>query len=194
MKVNKLQKGTTTIEIDNRELEALQELFALAQARPAKLMQRHLDFIVRLNMQLDRSNQDLLAQDKLHTLKERLKDALRISPERDKGILGIHYTWSIGYNPEKDFGIKIDCAGISLYISIGCKGSYLSKESEGIAHLCIRPHDYISNSQYIDLDHQSTIEAALAGKSRLAAYLKEKLTAYMTANPGRIKVLEDKDA
>ena len=179
MKVNKLQKGTTTIELDSLELEVLQELLGLAQTRPARLTVRHDAFIRHLNMQLDRSNQDLLVQDKLHTLKGQLKDALRISPDRDKSILGTHYTWSIGYNPEKDFGIKLDCAGISLYISIGCKGSYLSKEIEGIAHLCIRPHGYMSESNYIDLDHQATIDAALAGRASLINYLKGSLTAYL---------------
>jgi hypothetical protein len=189
VKVNKLQKGTTIIEIDSLELEALQEMFELVQNYNPKfkgkdqLKPRHRDFIGHLNMQLDRSKQNLLAVDKLHALKEQLKDILRMSPEREKGIYGNYYCWDIGYNPERDFGVKLDCAGISLYLSIGCKGSFLSKERQGIAHLYIRPHDPMANSNYIEIDHQGTIEAALRGKSYLIKYLKEQIVAYMAAKP-----------
>jgi|GEM_PF-4133916 hypothetical protein len=181
MKVNKLQKDTTTIEIDSLELETLQELLTQAQAHSAKLMPRHHDFIKQLNMQLDQSNQDLLAQDKLHTLKERLREALRIAPERQKGVFGYSYVWSISYNPEKTFGVKLDCVEISLYLCIGCKGSFLAKESQGFAHLYIRPNECMVGNEYIELDHQTTVDAALEGKSRLIAYLKDQLLAYMAS-------------
>jgi hypothetical protein len=178
MKANRLQKGTTIIEMDSLELEALQEMLGLVQSYNSRfkekdrLQPRHQDFIKYLNMQLDRSKQKLMATDKLQSLKEKLKDVLHKSPEREKGIYSYYYYWDIYFNPEKDFGIKIDCRCLHLYLSIG---------NNNVTHLYIAPHDIMADSEYIKLDHQATIEAALKGKSYLLKYLKDQISAYMAA-------------
>lgn len=92
MKVNKLQKGTTIIEISSLELEALQEMLELVQSYNSKfkgkdqLKQWHYDFIKHLNLQLEGSKQELMATDKLQDLKTKLKDAFRHSPERERTL------------------------------------------------------------------------------------------------------------
>ena len=117
MKINRLQKGTTIIEINSLELEALQEMLELVQSYNSKfkdkdrLQLRHYDFIKNLNLQLEGSKQELVAADKLQDLKVKLKDFFRCSPERAKESheTQYYYYWEICFDPEKDFGIKIDC-------------------------------------------------------------------------------------
>jgi hypothetical protein len=184
MKVNRLQKGTTIIEIGSLELEALQEMLELAQSYNVKfkgkdqLKQKHYDFIKHLNLQLEGSKQELMATDKLQDLKNKLRDVLRCSPERVKGSYGTHYHyyWEISFNPEKDFGIKIDCSRLGLFLSIG--------RGHDTASLRIQPRDIDADSDYIKLDHRATIEAALAGKSYLRKYLKDQILAHKVARSG----------
>jgi len=187
MKANRLQKGTTIIELDRLELADLQEMLGLVQSYNSKkgkdqLKQRHYDFIKHLNLQLDGSQKSLLAVDKLKIMKDKLKDALRKSPDREKGFRGYYYNWVLGFNPEKDFGIKIDCRGITFSLSISSQ-----KEDYNYAGLFIYPPDYKADSEYIKLDHQATVETALKGKSYLVKYLKDQILAYMAAKSGAVK-------
>jgi hypothetical protein len=198
MKANRLQKGTTIIELDRLELADLQEMLDLVQSYNSKfkekdrLQPRHYGFIKRLNLQLEGSQQELIAADKLQILKDRLKEALHRSPERDKSIYDKHhyYYWDIGFDPEKDFGIKInDCRGLIFYLSIGVNIGISEISKHGCAQITIRPNnDTMADSKYIDLDHQATIKAALAGKSYLLKYLKEQILAYMAAKSEAVKL------